>query len=86
MPHPAQGQSVAFNFASPAPGVKWVIQAVPGLTPDSDGDVLELHNGQGVVNFGNLPERTLILTALPANGVLDPDPVPTQKLAFTLSP
>ena len=33
-----------------------------------------------------LPERTLILTALPANGVLDPDPVPTQQLGFTLSP
>lgn len=86
VPHPAQGQSVTFNFGSPAPGVKWVIQAVPGLTPDSDGDTIELRNGQGVINFGNLPERTLILTALPANGILDPDLVPTQKLAFTLTP
>lgn len=84
LPRPAQGQTAQFSFSSPA-GVKWVLQAVPGIAPGSDGDVIEVHNGQASLNFGNLAERTLVLTALPVNGVLDPDIVSAQRQAFTVT-
>jgi len=45
--------------------VKWVVQAVPGLTPDSDGETVDLSSGSARISFTAAGERTLILTALP---------------------
>lgn len=65
--------------------LRWVVQAVPGLTPNSDGELLTPVNGTLSLNFGSLPERTLIVTALPADGVLDPDSPAGMPVGFSLN-
>lgn len=82
---PADGRPLRFRFTGQA-GIRWHLQVVPGLQADSDGEDLRLEQGQTSVAFGSLPERTLILTALPLDGVLDPDLQPRQRLAWRLSP
>jgi len=55
------------------PRVRWAVQAVPALSADADGETL---SPGGLVRFGALAERTLILTAIPAQpgkGVYDPE-------------
>lgn len=57
-----------------APSVKWVVQAVPGLDPSSDGETVELSKGSARVSFTSAGERTLILTVLPKlESDFDPD-------------
>jgi hypothetical protein len=52
--------------------VRFVVQAVPGLTPDSDGELLDLASGPKELKFAADQKRTLIVTAMP-KGVYDPD-------------
>ena len=54
------------------PGVRWVVQAVPGLGGGSDGEIVDLAGGSARVELGTDRTRTLILTALPT-GDYDPD-------------
>jgi hypothetical protein len=54
------------------PDVDWVVQAVPGLDPGEDGEVLDLSAGGVAVTFGPGGTRTLIVTAMPT-GPDDPD-------------
>jgi hypothetical protein len=57
---------VSFKLSLDAdPSVKWVVQAVPGLDPASDGETVDLTPGSARVSFTPGGERTLILTALP---------------------
>lgn len=66
------------------PGAKWLVQAVPGLKPGSDGDWIEL--GKGKVEFGNLSSRTLVITAYPRNPrAYDPDIQSDRRYGFRLS-
>ncbi len=48
-----------------APSVRWVVQAVPGLTAGSDGEIVDLGSGSARVSFTKDGSRTLILTVLP---------------------
>jgi hypothetical protein len=67
---PATGQGQKLQIKLQAEG-RFALQLVPGLSPNSDGEML---GPSGLVEFGNLPERTLILTALPpADRPVDPD-------------
>lgn len=57
------------------PAVKWVVQAVPGMTAGSDGEVVDLSSGSARVAFavdGRKIRRTLIISAVPATS-FDPD-------------
>jgi hypothetical protein len=56
------------------PGVRWVVQAVPGLD-GTDGDVLDLGSGAARLRFTAEGTRTLIVTALP----LDPSAYEPNK-------
>ncbi len=51
---------------------RFVVQAVPGLTSESDGEVLDLSSGPKQLKFAPDQRRTLIVTALPT-GPYDPD-------------
>ncbi|MBI5502921.1 MAG: hypothetical protein HY907_21935 [Deltaproteobacteria bacterium] len=66
------------------PGVRWSVQAVPGLAPDSDGDLLDVSAGPAILRFGALPSRTLVVLALPT-GPDDPDDRSPQRFPFTLT-
>jgi hypothetical protein len=61
---PANLDSVGVTMSG-SDGVHWVVQAMPGITPDSDGDVLEYVDGVYTIDFGTLDRRTLAFTALP---------------------
>lgn len=50
-----------------APLAKWVVQAVPGLTAGSDGEIVDLSSGTARVSFTEGGKRTLILTVLPVS-------------------
>jgi len=65
---PAPGQKIQVKLQAAG---RFALQLVPGLTPQSDGELL---GPDGWVEFGSLAERTLILTALPTSGQpADPD-------------
>jgi hypothetical protein len=49
------------------PTVKWVLQAVPGVNPGSDGEVVDLSAGPAKVSFAPNGKRALILTVLPVS-------------------
>lgn len=51
-------------------GIQWVVQAVPGLAPSSDGETLDFSSGSASFRFAADGSRTLIVTAL---GTTDPD-------------
>ena len=46
---------------------KWVVQAVPGLTAGSDGEMVDLSSGTARISFTPGGKRTLILTVLPVS-------------------
>ncbi len=46
--------------------IRWVAQAVPGMSAGSDGDLLDLSAGAVRIPFAADGSRTLVLTALPA--------------------
>jgi len=49
------------------PQIRWVVQAVPGLDEESDGELLDLSQGSAILRFTEEGERTLILTVLPTS-------------------
>jgi len=51
-----------------APSVRWVVQAVPGLSAGSDGETVDLSAGAARVSFAPDGSRTLILSVLPLSG------------------
>lgn len=65
------------------PGMRWVVQAVPGIRLGQDGEVLDLSWGRATLSFGTARERTLILTALPT-GPDDPDTRTDESFPVTL--
>ncbi|PKL75192.1 MAG: hypothetical protein CVV27_16630 [Candidatus Melainabacteria bacterium HGW-Melainabacteria-1] len=79
------GQSAVQLDFSGAAGIRWVVQAVPGIAPGTNGELIALSGGKGEMQFGALAERTLVITALPADGVLDPDRPATAPLSFRLN-
>jgi hypothetical protein len=55
--------------APDVPGAEWVVQAVPGASEASDGDLIDLVGGTARVNFasyGSGRQRTLIFSLIPA--------------------
>ncbi|WNG46026.1 hypothetical protein F0U60_19340 [Archangium minus] len=64
-------------------GRRFVVQAVPGLTPDSDGEFLELSSGPKELKFAADQKRTLIVTALPT-GDYDPDLRTNDRYPFSI--
>ena len=65
--------TVKVTLEAPAnPNVRWVVQAVPGLTAGSDGEVLNVSSGPANLSFPANGKRTIIVTALPT-GAYDPD-------------
>ncbi|WP_437872125.1 hypothetical protein [Sorangium sp. So ce363] len=62
---------------------RFVVQAVPGLTPDSDGEILDLSSGSAELKLAADGKRTLVVTALPT-GAYDPDARGEERYPFTL--
>ncbi|MDC0710053.1 hypothetical protein POL68_16375 [Stigmatella sp. ncwal1] len=62
---------------------RFVVQAVPGLTPDSDGEILDLSVGAKPLKFPADQRRTLIVTVLPT-GDYDPDLRDAERYPFSL--
>ena len=65
-----------------APSAKWVVQAVPGLTAGSDGEIVDLSSGTARVSFTPGGKRTLSLTILP---VSDFDPYHQTEARYPVS-
>jgi hypothetical protein len=66
------------------PEASWSVQAVPGID-GSDGEVLDLEDGEAVLRFGELAERTLVILALPPDAEsADPDARTTDRYEYTL--
>jgi hypothetical protein len=73
------------SLEAPAdPKRRFVVQAVPGLTPDSDGEFVDLSSGPKQLKFAADQRRTLIVTALPT-GPYDPDLRDETRYPFSLS-
>ncbi|MCP3063751.1 hypothetical protein LXT21_33750 [Myxococcus sp. K38C18041901] len=62
---------------------RFVVQAVPGLTPDSDGETLDLASGPKLLRFAADSTRTLIVTVLPT-GPYDPDLRDEERYPFSV--
>jgi hypothetical protein len=62
---------------------RFVVQAVPGLTPDSDGEILDLSSGPQQLRLAAHQRRTLIVTALPT-GPYDPDLRTEERYPFSI--
>lgn len=62
---------------------RFVVQAVPGLTPDSDGDLLDFTSGAQVLQLAADQRRTLIVTAIPT-GPYDPDLRTEDRYPFSI--
>jgi hypothetical protein len=70
--------------APPHAGRRFVVQAVPGLTKDSDGETLALSSGSKPLRLAAGQHRTLIVTALPT-GPYDPDLRTEERYPFSLT-
>lgn len=64
-------------------GVRWSVQAVPGLTPDSDGDLVDVSSVPARVFFTPEGNRTLIFTLLPVSD-FDPDTQTGERFPIAL--
>ncbi|AKQ66354.1 hypothetical protein A176_003266 [Myxococcus hansupus] len=62
---------------------RFVVQAVPGLSPDSDGETLDLASGPKRLRFAPDSTRTLIVTVLPT-GPYDPDLRDEDRYPFSM--
>lgn len=72
------------SLQAPAdPGRRFVVQAVPGLTPDSDGELLDLSSGPKPLRLAADQSRTLIVTAIPT-GPYDPDLRSEARYPFSI--
>lgn len=69
-----------------APGaVQWVVQALPGDAPGSDGEVLALPAEVALLAQGSRRARTLVVTALPGiEGDVDPEARTDERFEATL--
>ncbi|MFL5346222.1 MAG: hypothetical protein ACJ8AT_15640 [Hyalangium sp.] len=74
---------VSLEVPAGAPQRRFIVQAVPGLTPDSDGEVLELSSGPKQLKFAADNHRTLIVTAMPT-GAYDPDLRDEMRYPFSI--
>ncbi|MDY7231041.1 hypothetical protein [Hyalangium rubrum] len=63
---------------------RFVVQAVPGLTPDSDGEILDLASGPKPLEFAADQRRTLIVTVVPT-GTYDPDLRSNDRHPFSVA-
>ncbi|MFO0654770.1 MAG: hypothetical protein U0787_06790 [Polyangia bacterium] len=66
------------------PSRRFVVQAVPGLSPGSDGEFLDLSTGPKPIQFAADGKRTLIVTVMPT-GPYDPDLRDETRHPFALS-
>lgn len=64
-------------------GRRFVVQAVPGLTADSDGETLDMSSGPQVLKLAADQRRTLIVTAIPT-GPYDPDLRTEDRYPFSI--
>jgi hypothetical protein len=62
---------------------RFVVQAVPGLAPDSDGELVELSSGPQQLRFAAEQRRTLIVTVMPT-GPYDPDLRDETRYPFSI--
>ena len=62
---------------------RFFVQAVPGLTPDSDGEILDLSSGAKELQFPDDKQRTIIVTVMPT-GTYDPDTRDDARYPFSL--
>ncbi|QRO02640.1 hypothetical protein JRI60_23300 [Archangium violaceum] len=77
-------QTVYVSLEAPdAAQRRFVVQAVPGLTPDSDGEILDLSSGPKQLRFAADQRRTIIVTALPT-GPYDPDLRDETRYPFSI--
>lgn len=77
-------QTLYVSLKAPAdPARRFVAQAVPGLTPDSDGELLDLSSGPKPLKLAADRTRTLIVTALPT-GPYDPDLRGEDRYPFSI--
>jgi hypothetical protein len=56
---------------------------VPGLTPESDGELLDLSTGPKQLQLAGDKGRTLIVTAIPT-GAYDPDLRTEDRYPFSI--
>ena len=66
------------------PEALWVLQAVPGLDDESDGELIDLVDGSATVELDDEGRRTLVLTLVPS-GENDPDTRSDRRYAVTLA-
>jgi hypothetical protein len=66
------------------PAVGWSVQAVPGVEPGTDGEVLDVASGPATLRFGDLAERTLVILALPL-GPDDPDDRTDDRFGYVIT-
>lgn len=77
-------QSLRVSLEAPDDAMRrFVVQAIPGLTPGSDGEILDLSSGSAALRLAADPKRTLVVTALPT-GAYDPDSRGEERYPFTL--
>lgn len=70
--------------AAADPSRRFVVQAVPGLTSGSDGEVLDLASGPKLLKFATDQKRTLIVTVMPT-GPSDPDLRDETRYPFAIN-
>ncbi len=63
--------------------VDWIVQAVPGISEDTDGNFVDLKGGSARVPFGPDGTRTLIITSLP-RVPFDPDAQTGNRCTLTV--
>lgn len=77
--------TLALETQVPRGAVQWVVQALPGGAPGSDGEVLSLPAEVALVIDGDRRARTLVVTALPGiEGDVDPEARTDERFAATL--
>jgi hypothetical protein len=80
----ATPQTVYVSLEAPSnAGRRFVVQAVPGLTPESDGETLDLSSGPKQLRFAADQRRTLIVTVMPT-GPYDPDLRTEERYPFSI--
>lgn len=76
--------TVYVSLDAPADATRrFVVQAVPGLNTNSDGEILDLASGPQLLSFPADKKRTLIITALPT-GPYDPDTRSEDRYPFSI--
>ena len=78
-------QTLHVSLEAPADSRRrFIVQAVPGLTPDSDGELLDLTSGPKTLKFPADRHRTLVVTVLPT-GTYDPDTRDETRYPFVIA-